>query len=277
MAAETIRPFFELDEAREFRLAASVQLDAFWDRPCAFFWILTLAGAAYCREAGRSHYLSRGWVWTGSGSIRPRLRLYLGQDPWHCLVLTGDSPFLREHADFMNARVGSVHQLPSRPTCATLGRRLATFAARSDPWTRARLGYAWFQAWRHDAERQHRRLCTVLPAPGPHDNLLQDFVSLKSLAQQVGYSPNHFSRLLADLWKTGPARALRAARLTVAARLLLESDISVESLGNRLGYLSESAFIRAFRRTHGLAPGGYRARHRLAPAACREDPPLPKP
>ena len=47
-------------------------------------------------------------------------------------------------------------------------------------------------------------------------------------------------------------------RLQLAARLLVTTQESVLGVAGRVGYESEAAFNRAFRREYGLPPGRYR-------------------
>ena len=48
---------------------------------------------------------------------------------------------------------------------------------------------------------------------------------------------------------------------------LRELVVSIRELASQLGYLSEDAFKRAFRREVGTAPGSYRRRARAGKAA----------
>jgi transcriptional regulator GlxA family with amidase domain len=50
--------------------------------------------------------------------------------------------------------------------------------------------------------------------------------------------------------------------MTIAARLLQTSDASLETIGGRVGYGSEYAFSKAFKRELGLAPAHYRRQQR---------------
>jgi AraC-like DNA-binding protein len=47
--------------------------------------------------------------------------------------------------------------------------------------------------------------------------------------------------------------------MTLAARLLRQSDAPLSSLARQTGYTSEYAFANAFKREYGIAPGRYRA------------------
>jgi len=46
--------------------------------------------------------------------------------------------------------------------------------------------------------------------------------------------------------------------MTVAGRLLRDSDLNLAEVAHRVGYVSEFAFAKAFKRDYGIAPGGYR-------------------
>jgi len=56
-------------------------------------------------------------------------------------------------------------------------------------------------------------------------------------------------------------------RMTIAARLLRTSDASLQTIAGRVGYSSEYAFSKAFKRELGLAP----ARYRRQPRASAEE------
>lgn len=63
-----------------------------------------------------------------------------------------------------------------------------------------------------------------------------------------------------------PGRVLTHIRLTLAARLL-DSDEKVAHVARSVGYESEFAFSRAFRRHFGECPSRFRARERATMAA----------
>ena len=46
--------------------------------------------------------------------------------------------------------------------------------------------------------------------------------------------------------------------MTIAARLLRESDLKLAAIADRSGYQSEFAFAKAFKRDYGVALGAYR-------------------
>jgi len=43
-------------------------------------------------------------------------------------------------------------------------------------------------------------------------------------------------------------------RMAQARRLLVETDLTVEDIGRRVGYADPGYFVRSFRRAHGTTP-----------------------
>jgi len=56
-------------------------------------------------------------------------------------------------------------------------------------------------------------------------------------------------------------------RLTLAARLLQTTDITLSAVVQRTGYGSAYAFADAFKREYGISAGRYRQQHRSRPPA----------
>ena len=82
--------------------------------------------------------------------------------------------------------------------------------------------------------------------------------TVASLAAEAGLSRAPFARRFSLLVGRPPLTYLTWWRMTVAARLLRESDATVATVARRVGYASEFAFATAFRRRYGSAPGRYR-------------------
>lgn len=83
-------------------------------------------------------------------------------------------------------------------------------------------------------------------------------LSVGDLADHVGYSPFHFSRLFAAGTGVGPGEYLAAVRIDAAKRLLLHGDDAVVDVAVRVGFDSPSSFSRRFRASVGVPPGGLR-------------------
>jgi AraC-like DNA-binding protein len=84
--------------------------------------------------------------------------------------------------------------------------------------------------------------------------------TVASLAAHAGLSRAPFAHRFRTLVGRPPLSYLTWWRMTVAARLLRDSDATVATVAHRVGYASEFAFATAFRRQHGSAPGRYRRR-----------------
>lgn len=57
-----------------------------------------------------------------------------------------------------------------------------------------------------------------------------------------------------------PIAYLTRWRMFVATRMLVGGEGSVAEIARRVGYQSEAAFAKAFKRVVGIGPGGYRRR-----------------
>ena len=79
-------------------------------------------------------------------------------------------------------------------------------------------------------------------------------VSLKDVASSVSLSPAYLTTIVRR--KTGRTvqEWIAERRMAQARRLLVESDLSVEEVGRRVGYADPVYFARSFRRTHGTTP-----------------------
>jgi AraC-like DNA-binding protein len=75
-----------------------------------------------------------------------------------------------------------------------------------------------------------------------------------TLARRAGLSPHRFARLMKRLFGVTPSQFIAKTRITLASRLLRESDQSVASIALTCGFYDHSAFTRAFRKLTGVAP-----------------------
>ncbi len=82
--------------------------------------------------------------------------------------------------------------------------------------------------------------------------------TVAALARIAGMSRAVFARKFVAAFGATPLQYLNAERMEIAAALLVDSDASVAAVAHGIGYESEWAFRRAFKRHHGIAPGRYR-------------------
>jgi AraC-like DNA-binding protein len=82
--------------------------------------------------------------------------------------------------------------------------------------------------------------------------------SLESMADVAGMSRSVFARRFAELLAMPPKHYLTRVRMHRALDTLRRESIGVAELAHRLGYASEAAFARAFKRHIGLPPSAAR-------------------
>jgi AraC-like DNA-binding protein len=82
--------------------------------------------------------------------------------------------------------------------------------------------------------------------------------TLDRLAREVGLSRSSFADRFTHYVEVSPMQYLARWRLQLAGRLLEQPDISVARAGAEVGYESEAAFNRAFKRFVGVPPGAWR-------------------
>ncbi|MFA9219452.1 MAG: AraC family transcriptional regulator, partial [Sphingomonadaceae bacterium] len=84
--------------------------------------------------------------------------------------------------------------------------------------------------------------------------------TLESLAASCHMSRATFARLFKQAAGATPAEVLAQLRMAQAARLLEQGQQAVGQVAELVGYQSEAAFNRAFKRQFGVGPGAYRKR-----------------
>ncbi len=87
--------------------------------------------------------------------------------------------------------------------------------------------------------------------------------SVVELATRVGMSRSAFSAAFTREMETPPMQYLAAQRMLRAAELLRTPDVAISEIAFMVGYDSEIAFARGFKRHYGQGPGGFRRATRL--------------
>ena len=82
--------------------------------------------------------------------------------------------------------------------------------------------------------------------------------TVEQLGTKAGLSRAAFARRFTTLVGQPPLAYLTWWRMTIAARLLHDSDAPLGAIARQVGYTSEFAFAHAFKREHGSPPGGFR-------------------
>lgn len=90
-----------------------------------------------------------------------------------------------------------------------------------------------------------------------HERPAQDW-TLEELAREAGVSRSSLAARFAHFVGTPPMQYLAQWRIQLAASLLRNSQSSLAEIAERVGYGSEAALSRAFKRSVGVPPANYR-------------------
>lgn len=82
--------------------------------------------------------------------------------------------------------------------------------------------------------------------------------TVDDLAREAGISRAALAKRFVGIVGDSPMQYLASWRMHLARSLLRESNIGIAQLALRVGYESEAAFSRAFRRTVGMPPAAWR-------------------
>ncbi|TBR36489.1 MULTISPECIES: cupin domain-containing protein [Dyella] len=105
----------------------------------------------------------------------------------------------------------------------------------------------------------HPRLSAAILAMirSPHENW-----TVETLAARANMSRATFARQFSEKGGMSPIDLLTTMRMQLACNLLSSTDLALATVAERIGYLSESAFTKAFRKRVGVTPSAYRrSRH----------------
>jgi transcriptional regulator GlxA family with amidase domain len=86
--------------------------------------------------------------------------------------------------------------------------------------------------------------------------------TVAELAGTVAVSRSVLDQRFRDVLGRSPIRYLTEWRIHLADDLLRTTELSVSTVARRVGYESEEAFSRAFRRSHDIPPSAWRMAQR---------------
>lgn len=87
-------------------------------------------------------------------------------------------------------------------------------------------------------------------------------VTMKDLANYVGYSTSHFSSLFRQQTGISPLAYFNKMKIDHACQLLEQTDLHINQICFKVGFDDSLYFSRLFSKTTGMAPKAYRERKR---------------
>lgn len=90
------------------------------------------------------------------------------------------------------------------------------------------------------------------------DEHITEVITLRSLANEAGYSPWHTARIFKELTGKTPFEYIRALRLSQATVRLRDNDVRIIDVAFDFVFDSHEGFTRAFSRQFGMTPQYYR-------------------
>lgn len=84
-------------------------------------------------------------------------------------------------------------------------------------------------------------------------------MTIAQMADLAGFSESHFMKYFKNTMGVPFTSYLNSYRLTMAGRLLLQSDDTILSIATEVGFDNLSYFNRAFKKQYGMTPSAYRA------------------
>lgn len=95
-------------------------------------------------------------------------------------------------------------------------------------------------------------------AEGSRDG--RDMETIESIAAVVGYSPSSVNRMFTSVFGISPRQYMSNLMLKKSKLLLMDPELTIEDVSQRLGYRNIAHFSRQFKRWTGEAPSRYRGR-----------------
>lgn len=88
-------------------------------------------------------------------------------------------------------------------------------------------------------------------------------LTIEQLASRMNMSVGHFSRSFKEVVGEKYIDFLTRCRIDAAKRLLVETDMKLDDIAARVGYLGRSSFIKSFRKYESVTPGKYREAYKI--------------
>lgn len=90
------------------------------------------------------------------------------------------------------------------------------------------------------------------------DQHYNEKISLDDLSRRCFYNPTYFSKMFKECYGITLSDYIIKKRVENAAKLLIETDMSIEEIYSRCGYTDKALFYKHFKKIRGITPGKVR-------------------
>lgn len=91
----------------------------------------------------------------------------------------------------------------------------------------------------------------------------QNEITVEDIAAQCGLNRSYFGKIFKDAVGKSPQDFLMNYRMIKATELLRLTKLSIQDIGNAVGYPNALHFSRAFKNVYGVSPRTWRAQHEI--------------
>ena len=91
---------------------------------------------------------------------------------------------------------------------------------------------------------------------------VREDIPLSTLASLAGITPGYYCKIFKDYYHIRPLEYVRQLRIQYAKTLLVvQRDLSVSDIGEKIGYQNPSYFIKQFKKFENITPKEFRKQH----------------
>lgn len=95
------------------------------------------------------------------------------------------------------------------------------------------------------------------------DNRYEEDISLETISDELNYNPNYISSIFKKESGITFSDYLLEVRFDKAKDLLINTDLTVKEIAERLKYSNSQNFIRSFKKRESITPGRFRQEHKV--------------
>ncbi|MNR04934.1 HTH-type transcriptional regulator YesS [compost metagenome] len=84
---------------------------------------------------------------------------------------------------------------------------------------------------------------------------------LEVIAGEIGLSAKYVSRMFKESTGTNISDYISLVRIAKARELLVNTDMKISDIADKIGIFSRTTFLRLFKKYEGISPNEYRSAH----------------